>query len=147
MSFLGAAAPEVKGLADPLFAEQSPDTVTFNEELDGTPHDDFAHTMRERLMHAGRWRPTWEHAGLLDVFRALGGGPQSDALCAVLLEEPAPVAFGEAQMTTPFDREDDLLAFVGEPSPESIDRHHRALAFLATHPAANYAEALVQTAR
>jgi hypothetical protein len=147
VSFLGAAAPEVKGLADPIFAEQSPDTVTFNEEHEPPQDDTFAESMRARLMQAGRWRPTWEHAGLLDVFRAMGSGPQSDALCAVLLEEPAPVTFGAAEMTTPLDREDDLLAFVGDPSPVSIDRHHRALAFLSTHPTANYAEALLQTAR
>jgi hypothetical protein len=147
VSFLGAAAPEVKGLADPLFAEQPTDTVTFNEERVDTPHEDCADTMRARLMHAGRWRPTWERAGLLDVFRALGSGPQSDTLCAVLLEEPAPVSFGAADINGTIEREDDLVAFVGEPSPQSIDRHHRALAFLATHPTANYAEALVQTAR
>ena len=151
VSFLGAAAPEVKGLADPLFMETSPDPITFTEDHEPkTTHDtdsanNFAESMRERLMRSRRWRPSWQESGLLAVFTALGPGDHSEALFTILSEEPPPVALGPAEMIPASECEDNLHCFVGDPSPESLQRHHRALAFLATHPAHTYAEALLHT--
>lgn len=144
VSFLGAAAPEVKGLADPAFDEQEAGTVQFTESV---PARDAAEDARQRLIEAGRWRPTWEDAGLVDVFRAVGSGAALEALVHVLLAEPAPVAFGETErQSDPSGDSRESAPFVGTPSPESVARHRKALAFLAENPTVSYAEALVRAA-
>ncbi|MCB2154883.1 hypothetical protein KQI84_08340 [bacterium] len=142
VSFLGAAAPEVKGLADPVFQDEGMETVLFTET---TETFDAAEDAQNRLVEAGRWRPAWEDAGLMDVFRQAGPGELLEGIVAVLMTEAGPVQFGETERrSNPGD--DATVGFNGTPSPDSIARHRKALAFMAENPTHSYAEALVRSA-
>ncbi len=160
VSFLGAGTPVVKGLADPVFSEEGEKTWRFSEEFaseneEGTeqtlaprkPDRAAAARARERLIGANRWDPKWEDGGLMGAFAELGDGEALDALLDVLMRKESPVSFGECATHRPpmFDGEAD--EFVGTPSPDSVRRHQDALAFMAQHPTASYAEALLRTAR
>lgn len=134
VSFLGAAAPEVKGLADPFFTEPEAEVLRFEEEPRPDP--------REELVKRGVWKPEWEDAGLLRVFAAL---PTEDAaaLVAILSASPRPVAFGATPtIETPHFAElaHDLH---GEASAESAARHRAALEAMRTNPGITYREALL----
>ena len=155
VSFLGAAAPEVKGLADPVFADDDPQTLRFIESPDAPALEEepdpntpraAAEAARQRLVDARRWKPDWENAGLMAVFTELGPGPLLNSLVNVLTREDPPVAFGETPADTT-QHEDALAGYVGSPSPESLERHHRAMAFKAHNPTVSYTEALLRTAR
>jgi len=109
------------------------------------PHpSDTAFAARAALLSARRWNPAWETNGMMQVFERLGPGEDLDRLVAALRSAPAPVAFGES---APHCDRDDDPDFVGIPSPDSVERHQRALAYMATHPTVNYAQALLRTAR
>jgi hypothetical protein len=104
VSFLGAASPEVKGLADPelpeagtaeadapLFGEEDVEPVAFemeNEERDFDYDDEkngdnagnaagFAE-LRGRLQDGGRWRPGWAERGIAEFWRALAAIDEID---------------------------------------------------------------------
>ncbi len=134
VSFLGAAAPEVKGLADPEFAETADSVASFEEEVG------VAQSAKERLLSAGRWNPQWERNGLLAVFQALDGTPQFDVLAGHLAAAP-PVSFGEASRTETASFAEDPLSGA---SPESLARHRAALALVAAEPALAYRDALLR---
>ncbi|MDK2972290.1 MAG: hypothetical protein PWP23_2045 [Candidatus Sumerlaeota bacterium] len=145
VSFLGAAAPAVKGLADPVFADGDGGVDRFEEQSPtAQAAEQAARDARQRLIDAGRWQPSWEEAGLPAVFAALGGTEQLDALVSVLATQPQPVAFGEALADGTHFTDDTAACFVGTPSPESLARHRKALAYLAAHPGTNYADALLK---
>lgn len=148
VSFLGAAAPEVKGLADPVFGDGDEACVLFEENqgesIAAVPDGTLAVATRARLMASGHWRPEWERLGLLGVFTTLGAGEALESLVAVLANGARPVAFGE---TLDEGVEDGLSQFVGTPSPDSVQRHRAALAWMAAHPGTPYAEALERAAR
>lgn len=165
VSFLGAAPPAVKGMTDPLFNEGTDDTVCFVEEFSDTasPSGDgesesllpgvaTARQAPERLVRAGRWNPAWEELGLLDVFAALGEGENLDKLVASLEASPPPVRFGDSVRdegtALPAGGVDESESrFSGVPSPESVERHRRALALQAAHPELDYRQALLEAAR
>lgn len=158
LSFLGAAAPEVKGLADPVFdEEETEETLRFTEDVapndearagDAPNADEAANDARERLVAAGKWNPAWEDLGLADVFRALGDGDALEALVAVLQAGPPPVRFGESAIdSTGSHAHDALERFSGTPSSESVARHRRALTLQAARPDLDYREALLEAAR
>lgn len=94
LSFLGAAAPEVKGLRDPIFrAEEAQDfaamedAVAFEDAMpqldsftvDPPPDDPPARRaptlafddLTESLRSEGRWNPAWDVMGLREFFAAL----------------------------------------------------------------------------
>ncbi|MBX3730144.1 MAG: hypothetical protein KF858_13250, partial [Candidatus Sumerlaeia bacterium] len=114
-------------------------------EAPGAATDEsLAVATRARLMASGHWMPEWERLGLLGVFTTLGAGDALETLVAVLASGARPVAFGE---TLEEGVEDGLAQFVGTPSPESVQRHRAALAWMAAHPGTPYAEALERAAR
>lgn len=135
VTFLGAAAPEVKGLADPAFAE----TLTFEETP--APRGPSATEARQQLATRSLWRPSWEQAGLVDVFAKLDGTPELASLMAVLSEAPAPVASGRAPMQEPAAHFAE--AAVGA-TPDSLERHRRATALQAADPTLTYRDALLR---
>lgn len=144
VSFLGAAVPEVKGLTDPVFAEQS-DVLTFDEAGNAATAEEravvvhaMAEQLRDQLLRERRWLPAWDEAGLREVFAALAGTPQFTALEQVLRGMPAvgAVPLRHSESATTHDH------FHGEASPTSRARHERALQFLDQHPGASYREAL-----
>ncbi len=149
VSFLGAAAPAVKGLPDPVFADGD-ESIAFaldagdapNTASEERPEYDPALAARQRLVDACRWNPAWETNGLLAVFRHLGPGEHLERLVTALLCVPAPVAFGETRHEPAAAEPND---FNGIPEPESVERHQRAIAFMAQHPTVSYVEALMTT--
>ncbi|MBI1292286.1 hypothetical protein GC173_13775 [bacterium] len=135
VSFLGAAAPEVKGLADPAFAE----SVAFEEEPEsrGPSAEQAMTSLRTRAL----WRPSWEEAGLATVFQQLDGTAELATLVTVLSEAAPPVTLGRTPMTP------NQAAFAESPtgaSPDSVERHRRALALMAAEPTLPYRDALLR---
>lgn len=146
VSFLGAAAPAVRGLADPTFASDEGEVVSFDGPVDGAEAIAFAEGVRARLVAAGRWRPSWESEGLCDVFRALAGQGEAATLERILLATPAAAPFGqEATAGDPIAFSETLAG--AAPSAESVTRHRAALRFLSTHPGVSYADALAAAAQ
>lgn len=146
VSFLGAAAPAVRGLADPNFAQGGGDVVCFDGAVDGADAFAFAEGVRGRLVAAGRWRPTWESEGLLAVFAALAGAPEAASLERVLLATPAAAPFGqESTRGEPLAFGESLVG--ASASADSVTRHRAALRFLSTHPGVSYADALAAAAQ
>ena len=162
VSFLGAAAPAVKGLRDPVFSaeggtDEAP-TACFVEELpppadappeagDSSPCPAAAEA-KARLMALGRWLPEWEERGLPAVFAALADREELDALVAVLSTVPPPVSF-EPLGTLP---EGSTATFsetlTGGASPESVQHHRRAMERIRRDPELSYRDALIhETAR
>lgn len=89
VSFLGAAVPEVKGLADPvataegvaLFSDDERETVAVameeeagereaEKQPDEKPDEGFE-LMRERLRMKGCWRPDWDGLGVREFYGRL----------------------------------------------------------------------------
>lgn len=142
VTFLGAAAPEVKGLADPIFAADAPETVEFSESIE-SPERDFANEARFRLMEAGVWKPEWNDSGLLEVFRHLGATPYFETLIATIAACAPPVVFGRVGG----ENDAPVLAFseslIGGASPESQRLHQQALDRLRANPAMSYRDALL----
>jgi hypothetical protein len=135
VSFLGAAAPEVKGLADPAFAE----SVAIEEEV--TPRGPSADEARTMLQTRALWRPSWEQAGLAAVFQQLDGTVELASLVTVLSESPAPVALGRVPLG------ESHAAFLETPagaSADSLERHRRAVALMAAEPTLPYRDALLR---
>ncbi len=149
LSFLGAAVPEVKGLADPAFSgEPGAAVLTFLEDAprEETPQVDFAE-LGERLLRERRvWRPAWKESGLPAL---LNRQPDEEAVLALvdlLAAAGPPVAFGELPRTAPDRIDGHAHDLVGGADPHSLERHRRAVALLAENPAIDYREALLRTA-
>lgn len=136
VSFLGAAAPEAKGLADPQFSE----SVT----LESAP-DREAEAARARavLMEKGAWKPQWEERGLTAVFSAVAGTPQFDELLAVLSESVPPVPLGRLENAPASEVSLFAENLVGGASADSVARHRNALEILRDNPALGYRDALL----
>lgn len=184
VSFLGACPPEVKGLADPVFAEGGdfvnldllePEAARMAEllsERDGLKKE--VQRLRdkerraavvafcERLKRKGRLLPAWEEQGLLEFMLSLDGENRIcfgenqntsafDWFCQFMESLPSAVnlfeiEFKEAPRPAPlntFPCEADNVSV----SPESIENHKRALAFMERHPGVVYAEALSQVSQ
>jgi hypothetical protein len=142
VSFLGAAPPEVKGLNDPVFTEEDQETILFEECP--TPTITFAQQAKEALIRNKTWNPEWDGMGLLDVFTALGDGDQSNALLKILSTIAKPVSFGEtprSKQSSHHQFSDNLSG--GNSSPESEQRHLRALERLNADPTLSYRDALL----
>jgi hypothetical protein len=133
VSFLGAAAPAVKGLADPLFHEEPHGGVATFEDTPPVPFDEA----RRRLIAAGSWQPAWEEAGLPDILARLDG-PTADSLLTLLATIPAPVAFRELTPLAP--QHDNPL--VGIENPRSREHHERAVTLMAANPGLAYGDAI-----
>lgn len=135
VAFLGAAAPEVKGLADPVFAD-SAECVAFHIESPRAR----AEALRRRLQEGGRWHPQWDAEGMLQAMEAVADTPHFDAFAEAMARVAPLVERGALPRTeTAFAEE-----LAGAPAaPASRARHQRAVAFLAQHPDATYAEALI----
>ncbi len=156
VSFLGAAAPAVRGLSDPVFAddntsilqepegddESSPVTAVSCGDSLASAAPSSALAARRRLVDARRWNPAWEANGLLAVFEHLGPGEHLERLVAALQCTPAPVTFGETEQSHSLADEPD---FNGVPSPESVERHQQAVAYMAQNPTVSYVQALLAT--
>lgn len=141
VSFLGAAAPAVRGLADPIFSQEQHEVVCFDDTLEGADALAFAEGVRGRLIAAGQWRPTWETDGLPAVFAALVGTAEGATLERVLLAMPAAAPFGhEGTTQATADFSETLAGAI--PSPDSVTRHRAALRFMSAHPGVSYADAL-----
>ena len=160
VSFLGAAAPEVKGMTDPLFAEGESAVERFDEcsvpgeggaeeEAQTVSDNEAARELRERLVHDRCWDPRWDDAGIADVFAALGTAAAREALGAlekVLRLAAKPILFGE----TP--READSVPaeetrFAENADPASVARHRAAANLQTANPGMSYAEALLRAGR
>lgn len=144
VSFLGAAGPAVKGLADPLFGDDDAalaDVLRFDEEL---PSPGGADRARARLVTAGRWNPAWEAAGLPAVFDALGESPAADTLIQFLESTTEPVQRGamavHADPITSAFAED----VVGGASIQSAGRHAAAVELMRANPGLAYRDALLR---
>jgi hypothetical protein len=133
VSFLGAAVPEVKGLADPVFSE----TVSFDEAADRP-------SAKELLIRRGAWRPDWEQLGLTTVFAALASRSELDTLVEVLASAAPPVSFG--RLATDGVALQFRETTVPGASAESTERHRRALAILHADPSLTYRDALLRAA-
>lgn len=145
VSFLGAATPRVSGLADPAFADEGTDLISFNTE----PGDEPAPTpmaeeeIRRRLVEAGTWNPAWEERGVFDLFAALPDGESAERLLAVLSAVPAPVPLGETPRQ-PAAAARFSARLRGIDQPASADAHLRALAIMAEAPGLDYRAALLR---
>lgn len=143
VSFLGAAAPAVKGLADPIFADPGADTQTIIFEEDPPRDSAFAETARAELIRRGCWKPEWESAGLLAVFQALGNGRDSECLFNILQATGTPVTFGETPRRLSTETARFAEDLIGGASDESRDRHAAALDMMNADPDLNYRDALL----
>lgn len=158
VSFLGAAAPEVKGLADPVF-DSGEEVLSFEEDCPSAieaieeppePPEDPAEEARRYLIERGAWRPEWEEAGVGPVFQQLPDQEARAALLRVLESASAPVSFGAigrtaggAAMSQIADRFGEGL--VGAPASQSSLRIHReAVRLLNNDPDLAYRDALLR---
>lgn len=143
VSFLGAAAPEVKGLADPVFAGDAGDAVCFDESIPAP-----APGARDRLLAEGRWNPEWDEAGLGPVLDAMAEGPGLAVVEGVLRQAARPVPFGESALDEcSVPRMGTEERFAADADPGSVLRHRRAAALQAANPGMGYAEALLRLDR
>ncbi|MEQ8819739.1 MAG: hypothetical protein RLY93_05800 [Sumerlaeia bacterium] len=148
VSFLGAAAPEVKGLTDPIFQEVlENEAATRVPQAHPAPEPEApgAADAKRRLVESGHWRPAWEERGLVKAFAQLGAGDALEALVGALQDGQSAVAFGETHSHPATSA--PTLAFHGEASPESLRLHERAIAFQTENPNVTYAESLLHISR
>jgi hypothetical protein len=138
VSFLGAAAPEVKGLADPVFAEGAEQTVCFAEEAM------TADQAKALLMEKGLWRPEWEERGVAQLFAAIAHTDHGETLIALLTARDTPVSFGRMES----EGTGGSVAFAEDPpagaTPSSLLLHRRACALLRENPSLSYRDALLK---
>ncbi len=140
VSFLGAAAPEVKGLADPLFDDDGAHEVLRFDEVRKDP----AEHARAHLAERGVWSPQWEESGLLRVFEALDGTDAYDVLLAFLEEKPAAAPFGRVETEDHPEIEGFAEDLVGGASTGSRARHEEALNLM-RRKGIGYRDALLET--
>ncbi len=173
VSFLGAAIPEVKGLAAPVVFSEAPPAPenAAADECDTAARE--AQERLERLRREGRLLPAWERAGLSRFCEALAAldtrplagkdAPAGEALTPRrwflrFLEELPPLAppssgaAGGDAAPLAFEAREAEGEFALAPGrtpvdPRSVERHRRALRFLCERPGMTYAEALRETAR
>ncbi|MEN6625218.1 MAG: hypothetical protein ABFD69_03205 [Candidatus Sumerlaeia bacterium] len=161
VSFLGAAAPEVKGLADPimseaapaaLFAENEPPHEAIEEEIPAAVNEPepAVHTMRfsdlaAQLRGEGRWDPAWNGLGMEQFFDGLPESARQwfgnflNALRPlVTMAETAPKRAVAVEASIPDGDNVD---------PDSIALHRAAIGFQQEHPGICYAEALARCAK
>ncbi|MCE5230882.1 hypothetical protein LLG95_14995 [bacterium] len=162
VSFLGAAAPEVKGLADPVFSETNEEAPLFAEN--DPPHEVIEAEIPEaveevdreararkfaelfdRLRNEGRWDPAWNELGMDAFFAELAEPAQewfgrfvSSLRPIVTMSEAAPKLSKSGEVTLPVGDNVD---------PDSIELHRSAISFQQEHPGLCYAEALARCAR
>lgn len=167
VSFLGAAVPEVKGLADPLALGSGP---RFDAEADGVlcfedaieppaesagsePADGWCdfESLAGRLRRDGRWRPEWGRRGIEAFYRALATVDEvalgedetlkpSEWFAGFLESLPPVVKMGEA---APAGGEPQGgLTGGGSVDPASLRWHRSALEFMEAHPGTDYGDAL-----
>jgi hypothetical protein len=170
VSFLGAAAPEVKGLRDAIFTEAEP-VAQFDADagevaaldFDGNAPDpadalNFDDVARE-LRRDGRWMPAWEARDVRAFFDALAAAPAfaprpgetltpqrwfADFLASL----PPVVPFGEAAAASrPEPPLNGMITSVERASPDSIELHRRVLMLRESRPHLSYAQALREVAR
>lgn len=157
VSFLGAAAPAVKGLRDPLFTAGGEEaTAAFVEEVEAQPSStrqesseqqgpcSAALEAKARLLSMGRWHPRWEGHGMLDVFGALADRRELDTLVAVLAGMPPPVPMEPLETVPEAPAEAFSEELVGGASPDSVTRHRQAMEQMRRTPGLSYSEALVR---
>ena len=137
VTFLGAAAPEVKGLADPAFRDDA-ETVSFSQDLE-PPVPDPLDQIRQRFMKKGLWKPEWNNSPLPDALRHLAGTPHLEAVIAAFESFAPPVSFGRLPSEASAFEE----SIVGDPTPDSLQRHRAALELLQRNPALSYRDALL----
>lgn len=161
VSFLGAAAPEVKGLADPeiaesapapLFAENDPPHEAIEAEIGGAENeagDEAAAAKRfaalfDRLCNEGRWDPAWNGLGMDAFFVGLAAPAREwferfilSLRPLVTMAETAPRVFRASEASIPSG---------GNVDTDSIALHRAAVAFQQEHPGLCYAEALARCA-
>jgi hypothetical protein len=161
VSFLGAASPAVKGLADPLFSENTEACcIAFDEKQNSTDPPDpvvppVPETLRfcEDLRQKGRLLPAWENNGLAAFIDSLNTTPSVNELSQRVwflsfLEGLGPlVPLGESapghsvtHTSTPVPLPEHWHG--ARFDEDSLDLHHRATQYCQTHPASTYAEAL-----
>lgn len=140
VSFLGAAAPAVKGLADPIFSEGESESFAFENEEEGTT---FAESLRTKLRSEGRWLPAWDAIGLLHVFVELGGETRETLAKALRALPPSATLAPQPMTTAEVDVFSETLAGTTA-SPASLQRHRRAVEWLAANPGCTYRDALLR---
>ncbi len=173
VSFLGACPPEVKGLADPVFADSGP-AVEIAFSAGGEPEGgEPGRRVRQREIEAqcqawereGRFGPAQQALGVAGFMAALDGAPPiavcgdsgapGDALewfkafvdampCAAFLGEAAP----EPPRLPSRAAFEESLPFGGgsRMDEESLRLHRAAFRLREASPALSYAEALRQAA-
>lgn len=142
LTFLGAGAPEVKGLADPQFSESAPAVVRFDET---PPHPiDHGAIARERLMRRGLWKPEWNNTPLLDAFRGITSTEHVNALISAFESFAPAITFGRVENSAAPDAA--AIHFTGTASAESLQRHNAAMALMRANPRLDYRDALLASA-
>ncbi len=156
-----AAAPEVKGLADPeiaesapapLFAENDPPHEAIEAEIGGAENeagDEAAAAKRfaalfDRLCNEGRWDPAWNGLGMDAFFVGLAAPAREwferfvlSLRPLVTMAETAPRVIRASEASIPSG---------GNVDTDSIALHRAAVAFQQEHPGLCYAEALARCA-
>ncbi|MFW6303052.1 MAG: hypothetical protein ACOC2L_00400 [Candidatus Sumerlaeota bacterium] len=177
VTFLGAAAPVVKGLADPVFSEETGcEGVAFveSEEAEETTVEESAMSETEEALAVppdiaafceglekdGLLSPAVRREGLEAFLASLDGeasrafGESGEEVTQrAWMEEflrsrtPA-VPFGESAPEERMERpEFGEIAPGRDVAPESIALHERVVMYRRQHPEANYSEALREVAR
>jgi len=166
LSLLGAAIPEVKGLARPIFAEEAPAAavgdeppvrtlcVNFGDAPEAAPPDASLRidAAIDRLRRAGRWLPAYERQGLRAFLGALaavpvqrfaqggdapGVGDPLEWLAAFLASALPRVPLGEAAPTVADDAaHHGHAAFAADSLPRSAPHAEVLPESLALHRAA-----------
>lgn len=142
ISFLGAATPEVKGLADPIFSGEQSLTISFDDAPAGTESID-ATEFRETLIEKRVWNPAWETLGFSDVITALPNDETRQKFLSILQTNASPVSFSSFDSSSQ-EMGTESFAFNGTPSDESLANHQKALRFMADHPTSSYVDALLR---
>lgn len=171
VSLLGAAAPEVKGLADPsqestdpepapLFAEDDPPHTAIDLDPEPAAPSIRFDEAAARLRRAGKWRPEWSGGHLERFWQALataepvrpdGDGdpvPADRWFLGFLEGLPPAVHMDEAAPAEPpAPATDPTLPDGPNVDPDSAALHRAAVRFQQHRPALTYAEALTACAR
>jgi len=95
ISFLGAAAPAVKGLPDPIFTEDEEETISFEENGETVS---FYEKAREELIAAQAWNPAWEEMGFRELTESFSSEATLECLLAILKSGNPKVSLEAAPM-------------------------------------------------
>ncbi len=171
VSFLGAAAPAVKGLSDPVFSEESDKSDKSDESVLSDPSVLFQFSETEppvpppsdafdeieaALRNEGRWRPEWSDRGVREFFTTLA---MLDEIRVAPEQFIHPAEwFGEFLKSLPpylpMGESAPAAIRFSEPLPRSprvsaasLDLHRRAEELLRSHPELDYSRALIECER